>query len=70
MALVSRPPEQRQSEGSLAAGQTRMPGVAFSLVTFSWPDKRKWLAVQGETCRWGRGKRGGEARAAGWQPKI
>ena len=27
MALVSRPPEQRRSEGSLAAGQTRMPGA-------------------------------------------
>ena len=26
MALVSRPPEQRRSEGSLAAGQARMPG--------------------------------------------
>jgi len=27
MALVSRPPEQRRREGSLAAGQTRMPGA-------------------------------------------
>ena len=26
MALVSRPPEQHRSEGSLAAGLTRMPG--------------------------------------------
>jgi len=38
MALVSLPPEQRRSEGSLAAGQTRMPG---------WPSL--WLLSLGQT---------------------
>lgn len=38
MALVSRPPEQHRSEGSLAAGQTLMPG---------WPSL--WLLSLGQT---------------------
>jgi len=38
MALVSRPPEQHRSEGSLAAGQTRMSG---------WPSL--WLLSLGQT---------------------
>ncbi|PNF80351.1 hypothetical protein CXK92_08955 [Stutzerimonas stutzeri] len=35
-----RPPEQRRSEGSFAK-QNPYVGVAFFLVTFSWPDKKK-----------------------------
>ena len=33
------PPERHQKEGSLAAGPDPDVGVAFSLVTFSWPNK-------------------------------
>ncbi|HAW25628.1 MAG TPA: hypothetical protein DCX38_20140 [Pseudomonas sp.] len=35
-----RPPEQRRSEGSFAQ-QNPDAGVAFFLVTFSWPHKKK-----------------------------
>ncbi|AWM59676.1 hypothetical protein C6Y58_09345 [Stutzerimonas stutzeri] len=35
-----RPPEPRRSEGSFAQ-QNPDVGVAFFLVTFSWPDKKK-----------------------------
>lgn len=38
MALVSRPQEQRRSDGSLAGGQTRMAG---------WPSL--WLLSLGQT---------------------
>lgn len=43
--------------------------MAFSLVTFSWPDKRS-DSPQGETCRWDQGKRGGGRGTASRQQKI
>ena len=51
MVRVCRPPERHRSEGSLAVGQTRMPGALLLWLLSSWACKKKVARPGGRKTR-------------------